>query len=229
MTQNEVTDGVKSQTETKRARKFFVRTTILFAILIVISVLTNIAPVGVRELNNVFFSLFIHEDNVSVENGNTNVQPERYGEYTEPVRVAIPVISVDGKVLNPTSTDLKVLDNALLSGAVRYPGSGDLESDKNIFMFGHSSALPVIHNQAFKMFSRVKELRPNDEIVLYSKSKKYTYLVKSVTLMTASDAYVNLNERGRKLIIATCNSFGTKQDRYVVVADFAGSSPLDNK
>jgi len=50
-------------------------------------------------------------------------------------------------VLNPQSRDIKVLDEALNSGAVHYPGTGSLTEDANVFIFGHSSFLPNVINK----------------------------------------------------------------------------------
>src|SRR6185369_15932129 len=42
----------------------------------------------------------------------------------EPTRIKIPAVGIDTAVINPSSTNTDTLDNALLSGAVHYPGSG---------------------------------------------------------------------------------------------------------
>lgn len=178
----------------------------------------NLVPIGVREANNFFFSLFVHETVAPF------AVPDEVPSYAEPVRIIISKIALNGLVLNPQTQDQEVLDAELLKGAVRYPGSGDLESTKNIFIFGHSSDLPVVHNQSFKIFNRLKELAKGDEIVLASKDKNYRYRVSSVSATKASDVVVTFADEHR-LVLSTCNSFGTKEGRYVVYADFVGSYP----
>jgi hypothetical protein len=44
-------------------------------------------------------------------------------ERTTPTRVHIARIGVDTTIVTPQSTDIAVLDRALLSGAVHYPGT----------------------------------------------------------------------------------------------------------
>lgn len=200
------------------------RTFLFFFGFLVILVSLGFAPKGVKEINNAFFSIFIHDERSSVNEGDL-VETVRFGSYTEPARIVIPKIGVDAKVLNPKSSDTKTLDDALLYGAVRYPESGDLESSQTIFIFGHSSHLPIVHNQNFKLFSEIPKLSPRSEIKLYSENgKEYTYSVDTVTLTKAEDALVNLSERKRKLVVSTCNGFGEKSERYVVVASFVGAT-----
>jgi len=143
-----------------------------------------------------------------------------------PARIIIDRIGVNAPVNNPESRNIEVLNESLLTGVVHYPGSGDLEDTSNLFLFGHSSGLRVVHNQLFKVFNGLKELKKNDIIKVQSESKEYLYRVKSVTLTTADQAFVELSNRKKTLTLSTCNTFGAKEERYVVQADFVGSYDL---
>ena len=143
-----------------------------------------------------------------------------------PVRIIIDSIGVDSHILNPSSTDIDVLDNALLSGVVRYPTSGTLNDTSNLFLFGHSTGFRVVNNQSFKVFNDLKHLEKGDIIRVRSSVKEDLYRVDSVTLTTAEDAFVELSNREKKLTLSTCNSFGAKQERYVVDASFIGEYTL---
>lgn len=139
----------------------------------------------------------------------------------EPVRVVVKKIGLDTSIENPASTDINILDNALLSGAVRYPRSGLLGDNSTVYLFGHQSGLPVVKNQAFKAFNGIQNLDVGDEITVYSRTAAYTYLVTSVELVDAGVALIPLDSGGqKKLTLSTCNSFGQKSERYVVNADF---------
>src|SRR5688500_6234745 len=48
-----------------------------------------------------------------------------------PIEIDIPAIGVSATIANPNSTDVATLDKHLLSGAVRYPGSGLLGKNGN--------------------------------------------------------------------------------------------------
>jgi hypothetical protein len=53
-------------------------------------------------------------------------------------------------VLNPASRSVSSLDTALLSGVVRHPDSVELGQNGNVFILGHSSYLPVVHNKNYQ-------------------------------------------------------------------------------
>lgn len=145
----------------------------------------------------------------------------------DPVKIVIPIIGRSASVANPTTTDIKILDQNLLTGAVRYPTSARLGETGNVVIFGHSSYLPVVGNQAFKAFNGIQKLVAGDVIVVYSASAAYTYQVTSVSKESAaSDAGINLAVTGRVLTLATCDSFGAKSDRFIVTADFVESHSL---
>ncbi len=148
------------------------------------------------------------------------------GEGESPVRIEIPKIGIRASVSNPTTTSVSTLDTALLTGAVHYPGSGVPGEEGNVLIFGHSSHLPVVHNQAFKAFNDIQSLVKGDPIFVIGKDKVYIYTVDGVKeANTASDA-IPLEVEGAKLTLATCNNFGSKEDRFIVTASLVKIDPL---
>jgi|CXWL01.1.fsa_nt_gi LPXTG-site transpeptidase (sortase) family protein len=148
----------------------------------------------------------------------TSKTPEVQFPIEEPVRVVIKSIGVDTKVENPTSTDVEVLDQALLKGAARYPQSALLGENAGVFIFGHQSGLPVVKNQAFKAFNGLQNLAMGQEIEVYSATAKYIYRVTSVEHVSAENALIDF-AAPRTLTLSTCDSFGKKTDRNVVKAE----------
>lgn len=146
----------------------------------------------------------------------------------EPTRIEIPAINLTVAIRNPVTTDIATLDKELLSGAVRYPTSAKLGETGNVVLFGHSSYLPVVGNQAYKAFNDIQKLVPGDAVTVYSSGTAYTYRVRSMTKEDATDAGIDLAVTGRVLTLATCNSFGVKSDRFVVTADFVESHPASS-
>jgi len=143
-----------------------------------------------------------------------------------PIRITISTIALDTPIITPSSKDTVVLDNALLSGAVHYPGSGLLSDNANVLLFGHSSYLPVVHNKAFKAFNELGKLKVGDGVTVYSETHKYTYIIKTVLLSKAEDALVQFESETPELTLTTCNTFGQKQDRWVVTATFLSKERL---
>ena len=140
-----------------------------------------------------------------------------------PIKIEIPKINLSAVVVNPTITTVAVLDKELLKGAVRYPTSAKLGEDGNVVLFGHSSYLPVVGNQAYKTFNEIQKLAVGDSITVYSSDTAYTYRVRSVVKKSANDGVIELSITGRVLTLVTCSSFGAKEDRFVVTADFVES------
>lgn len=143
-----------------------------------------------------------------------------------PIKIEIPAVGISADIVNPTSLDIAVLDRELLKGAVRYPTSARLGETGNAVLFGHSSYLPVVHNQAYKTFNGIQKLAAGDAVTVYSSGTAYTYRVRSVAKENANNnSAIPLSVIGKMLTLVTCNSFGAKTDRFVVTADFVESHP----
>lgn len=141
-----------------------------------------------------------------------------------PDRLVAPSIGLDTNIVNPRSRDYVVLDNALLDGVVYYPGSGYLHEDANLLFFGHSSFLPIVRNENFKVFNRIKDLQIGDTIEVHANGERSIYRVTSNVLTKESEVRVDFGAEKPTITLATCNSFGAKEDRYVVRAELIDSS-----
>lgn len=121
-------------------------------------------------------------------------------------------------VQNPTSHSISDLDAALLYGVVRHPESATLEQKGTVFILGHSSYLPTVINHNFQAFNGIQNLVYGDTIKLQSGEAEYVYRVDRVYRARANDATVPIAGDTQRLVLATCNSFGTIDDRYIVEA-----------
>ena len=128
--------------------------------------------------------------------------------------------------MNPSSTKVAALDEALLKGAVRYPTSAKLGQTGTVLLFGHSSYLPVIYNQAYKAFKGIQNLKKGDVVSVYSGTHEYRYAVESVSIANANEDVIELRKDGKYLTLVTCDTFAKKSDRFVVTAKFVGAYPL---
>ena len=161
-------------------------------------------------------------------NGGTSDVPWTSDVQTAemPVRVIAKTIGLDNTVLNPESTEVAELDAALLKGTVRYPTSALLGVDGTMLIFGHSSYLPIVRNKNYKAFNGIQKLKAGDTVSVYSSTREYRYSVVGVRLANADEDVVELPANGKHLALLTCDSFGTKSDRFVVTADFVGAYEL---
>ena len=164
----------------------------------------------------------------SVKNEETTVikQPAQQeklpvGTFKEPVSpttLYIKKLDRTVSILNPTSNTVSVLDNALLSGVVRHPDSAQLGADGNVFILGHSSYLPHVINKNFQALNGIQNLAWGDTIEVRSNDMVVVYQVEKVYKAKAEDFTVPMQGTGPRLTLATCNSFGSKDDRFIVEA-----------
>lgn len=143
-----------------------------------------------------------------------------------PTRIVIKDIGTDWNILNPTETDLDTLNAAVDKAVMRWPTSALLGTDGTVALFGHSSHLPIVHNQAFKAFNNIEKLVAGQIISVYSAKAEYRYKVVGVRVASADEDVVELPADGKYLALVTCDNFGSKSDRYVVTANFEGAYAL---
>jgi LPXTG-site transpeptidase (sortase) family protein len=140
-----------------------------------------------------------------------------------PTKLVIPRADIDVPILNPNTTNVAALDAELAKGIVRYTRSSQLNEDGNMFIFGHSSHLPVVKNRMFKALNGIEDLVRGDTIFVTGKSGEvHEYQVTSVKKTDANDELIDLSVHTgvRKLTLSTCDSFGKKSSRFVVEAEF---------
>jgi LPXTG-site transpeptidase (sortase) family protein len=165
------------------------------------------------------FKTIIGRDPVKEFKGN------QVGEL--PLSIVIPTIGVDTQVYNPSTTTASILNDFLLKGAVRYPGSGLLGGNRNIFIFGHSTRIKIVNNPAYKTFNNLEKLNVGDLIHIFSDGYEYVYKVTTIKVVGADKALVEFNTKSKMLTISTCNRFDEAQgDRTVVESEFVAKKAL---
>jgi len=138
-----------------------------------------------------------------------------------PDRIMIDKIGVDVSISSPDEASIATLDAALDEGVVHYPGSGGIGGSRRMFLFGHSSRLPIVQNQAYKSFNGLDKLIAGDEIIISADGKLKTYRVTSVRVVDKDEALVSFVAGAGKLTLSTCTTFGARQNRVVVEAELA--------
>lgn len=143
-----------------------------------------------------------------------------------PVSIYFDTLDKEVRVLNPSSADLAVLDEALRSGAVRHPESADFTEDGNMFILAHSSYLPNVLNKNYQAFNDIQKLSWGDTIRVRSEDTEYIYRVQKVYEDKASELFVPHTPGEARLTLATCNVLGAKEDRYMVEAELVTQQSL---
>lgn len=166
------------------------------------------------------------------EDSNPTEVSEQIGQAEDvvtaklPTRIILDSLDREIEVLNPTDSNVASLDAALLKGVIRHPDSADFERTGTIFILGHSSYLPNVKNKNFQAFNGIQKMKWGDTIRVQSADREYVYSVDRVYEAKASTAEVPLQFETAKLVLATCDSFGSKDDRFIVEASLVESKPL---
>lgn len=155
---------------------------------------------------------------IDAEKKETDTDSSAVGIDPFPETIIFDALDREVTILNPETADAATLDEALLKGVIRHPDSADFARKGTMFLLGHSSYLPVVRNKNFQAFNGIQKMKWGDTIRLRSSDKEYVYSVDKVYEAKASNASVPIEWGIDKLILATCNSFGTKEDRYMVEA-----------
>jgi LPXTG-site transpeptidase (sortase) family protein len=161
------------------------------------------------------------EESTSVIEHTADSQEVPVGNFVEPVKptsMYIKRLDRSVPILNPDSSSVSVLDEALLSGVVRHPESALLGESGNVFILGHSSHLPSVMNKNFQAFNGIEKLEWGDVIEVTADNQVYVYEVQKVFKASAQDTTVPVASENPMLILATCNNFGAKDDRFIVEA-----------
>lgn len=142
-----------------------------------------------------------------------------------PKHIRISAIDLDLPIQNTTATDFAALDILLQKSPVRHALSGKLGESRNMIIFGHSSHLPVIHNQMYKAFNRVPELVAGDSIEIDGEDG-ITYLYSVIRVEQEDEKNFKENLLGspdKKLYIVTCDTLTGKSARYILEAELIGT------
>lgn len=140
----------------------------------------------------------------------------------KPERITAGAIGLDLNVQNPETRDINALDELLKNGPARYVDSALLGQNGNVLIFAHSSRLPVIHNQMYKAFNRVAELKPGETITVSGGGREFLYSVTSVRRADAEEELIDLAPAGKRLTLVTCDTLTSKSSRFIVEAEFVG-------
>jgi len=195
---------------------FFITVLLSYAILYAIDFIPEAPAASTNEV----------EETIAQEEMIEEIEAEPEVVSALPRKIIFDSLDKEVVVLNPESRDVASLDEALLSGVVRHPDSADFENTGNIFILGHSSYLPNVMNKNFQAFNGIQKLVWGDMIRVQSDDMEYVYRVQKVYEAKTSDVSVPFTPGKALLTLATCNSFGSKDDRFMVEATLIETKKL---
>jgi LPXTG-site transpeptidase (sortase) family protein len=178
-------------------------------------------PLFIATFSTLYILGLVPESLIVEKSDNSEILEQNDGLIDRtPERIVIEHLGIDSNVRNPLQDDITILDAELKKGVVRYPGSG-IAGQGSMFLFGHSANVPV-QNKAYEALNNLQDLDKGDEIKIYTKSGIFIYKVDNVSLIEADKAFVDIASNKNMLTLSTCNTFGKKEERYVVEAEYVG-------
>ncbi len=194
---------------------FFGIFSVIFLIFFFVFSLSGLAPESI----SLYDYLFNKPPVIIGQPINYNLDSNGEVRYTRPDQIIINKLEISADIQQPNTVNVAELDSYLNKGAVHYPGSGSIEVG-NIFIFGHSADLFTgVQNPAYKVFNNISKLNFGDVIEIVANNKSYFYKVTKIELVNENEALIRFNSEVRKLTISTCNTFGRREDRWVIEAE----------
>lgn len=152
------------------------------------------------------------------------------------------LITPDGTTITPVNTDFSVIipkigvnapviadvdptrpgtyDAALLQGVAHSKTSFTPDQDGTTYLFSHSTNYDWFVKDLNAIFYLLKNLKTGDRVVLYYKSKQYTYEINETKVVSPRDISYLVPTVGKKsLILETCWPPGSVSERLLVFAD----------
>lgn len=126
----------------------------------------------------------------------------------QPVRIVIPAIKVDSIVTAGDDWE------ALKKGVGHHIGSANPGQRGNLVLSGHNDVFGEV-------FRYIGDLKPGDEIQVYSKEEKFTYTVKNKRIVEPTDVSVLQQTTEPTLTLITCHPYLVDTHRMVVFAQLA--------
>lgn len=137
----------------------------------------------------------------------------------------IPSVELTADIVFPPSADIDILEAALKKGVVHFPYSALPGETGNVFIFGHSTVLPVPESSSYRAFNDIKKLTTGDKIDIKYSGVVYEYRVTGMRIGDAEDVIVDFKPGKSLLTLTTCWFRGENWEnkRYVVEAEFVRS------
>ncbi len=154
------------------------------------------------------------------------------GSSIDPVNrdfsLIIPKIGVNAPIIaavNPANP--KEYDEALLKGVAHASTSFFPNQDGTVYLFSHSTNYDWFVKDLNAVFYLLKNLKEGDTIVIYYKSKQYTYRLTDKRIVAPTEISYLAPQGGKKrLMLQTCWPPGSTEERLLIFADLIDSSTL---
>ncbi len=168
------------------------------------------------------FGRLLAEEKKEAEQKKREIQKEAesYGVKTD-FSLVIPKISAASPVIaNVNAADEDEYRTLLKEGVAHAAGSSFPGSKGTVYLFAHSTDSPLNITRYNAVFYLLKELKEDDEIIIFFAGQKYRYRVAQYFITQPKDlAWLEKEDSfGERLVLQTCWPPGTSLQRLIVIA-----------
>lgn len=168
----------------------------------------------------IFYPVIAAEVQYLFNNDSPNKAPVISREEFE---ITIPEINLKAQVFPDIDPFNKTEYLKALSKGVAHAKDSALPGETgNVFIFAHSTDLPVNVTPLNAVFYLINKLKPGDEINLSYLSKNYKYIVEGTKIVNSKEVnYLQEISTGRTLTLMTCWPPGTTLKRLLIISRLA--------
>lgn len=135
--------------------------------------------------------------------------------------IVIPKIGVNARILasiNPTKPE--EYTEAMKQGIAHASTSFFPDENGTVYLFSHSTNSDWFVRDLNAIFYLLKNLEPEDKIVIFYKEKQYTYAITDKKIVSPTAVSYLVPQKGaQKLILQTCWPPGSTAERLLIFAD----------
>jgi len=145
--------------------------------------------------------------------------------------IIVPKIGINAAVIpavNPTNPN--EYDEALQKGVAHASTSFFPNENGAVYLFSHSTNYEWFVKDLNAVFYLMKNLEPNDLVILVYKQTRYTYSITEKRVVSPNEiSYVAPIEGKKMLILQTCWPPGSTEERLLVFADLIEEEEMPEK
>lgn len=138
--------------------------------------------------------------------------------------IVIPKINAASNIVaNVDPSEESQYLEALKKGVAHAKGTNFPGQEGTIFLFSHSTDLPINIARYNAVFYLLRKLEVGDKIIVFFADQKYEYEVENKLVISPKDtSWLTENTKGERLVLQTCDPPGTAWRRLLVIAKPAG-------
>jgi len=161
-----------------------------------------------------------HFGEINAKDPGGNIQPVStdYGIVVEKINANAKIVAG----VDPSSQ--ADYTRALAEGVAEAQSSTVPGQPGNLYLFSHSADAPWDVTRYNAIFYLLRELSPNDRVIIFYKGVRYDYIVFDKTIVSPKDISFLTNRYDKPVLtLQTCDPPGTSLNRLIVRAKLVGS------